>query len=172
MERPDREFRLDYLEVSTENIDVGAAIDEGLRLCRADDWETGLRILWKIARKQEREGNFPAIYYSYAGYGAAKFDGNLKEGISLCRHAIKLDPSEADNYLNLARVEMLRRNRRGAIKALHRGLRLNPNHLRLVQFKAEIGSRRRPVIPFLPRSNRLNVWLGKRRHLRERERGA
>lgn len=161
---------MEQLEVSTDSIDVGAAIDEGLRLCRAEEWQVGLGILWKIARKQERSEKLPAIYYSYAGYGAARFDGNVKEGLSLCRHAIKLDPYEPDNYLNLARVEMLRHNRRNAIKALARGLKIRPGHSRLATFEAEIGSRRPPVIPFLSRGNRLNVWLGKRRHLRELER--
>jgi tetratricopeptide (TPR) repeat protein len=161
---------LDHLEISTTDIDIGAAIDEGLRLCRAEEWQVGLGILWKIARKQERSEKLPPIYYSYAGYGAARFDGNVKEGLSLCRHAIKLDPLEPDNYLNLARVEMLRRNRRSAIKALRRGLTLRPGHPRLAAFEREIGSRRRPVIPFLSRDNRLNMWLGRRRHLRELER--
>ena len=161
---------MEHLEISTEDIDVGAAIDEGLRLCRAEEWQVGLGILWKIARKQERNQDLPPIYYSYAGYGAARFDGNIKEGISLCRHAIRLDRREPDNYLNLARVEMLRRNRRNAIKALRKGLKLKPGHPRLVAFETEIGSRRPPVIPFLSRDSRLNIWLGKRRHLRELER--
>ena len=161
---------MSHLEITTEELDVGAAIDEGLRLCRAEQWETGLGILWKIARKREYDKKLPAIYYSFAGYGAARFDGNVKEGLSLCRHALKLDPTDPDNYLNLARVEMLRRNRRGAVKALRRGLRLRPGSPRLVAFEREIGSRRRPVIPFLSRDNRLNVWLGRRRHLRELER--
>ncbi len=156
-------------EASTQDIDIGAAIDEGLRLCRTNEWQTGMEILWKIARKQERSKKLPAIYYSYAGYGAAKIDGNIKEGLSLCRHAIKLDPTEPDNYLNLARVEMLRRNRKSAVKALQRGLRVKPGHPRLVDFEQEIGSRRRPVIPFLSRDNALNIWLGKKRYLRELE---
>lgn len=152
-------------DISTDQIDVGAAIEEGLHLCRSEQWHAGMEILWKIARKEEREEDLPAIYYSYAGYGAARFDGSLKEGLKLCKHAIKLDPEEPDNYLNLARVEMLRDNRRSAIRALHRGLRVRPGHPRLVDFKRAIGYRRRPVLPFLSRDNRLNVWLGRRRHL-------
>lgn len=163
---------MDQQEITTQDVDIGAAIDEGLRLCRADQWQTGMALLWKIARKQEHERNLPPIYYSYAGYGAARFDGNVKEGVSLCRHAIRLDPKEPDNFLNLARVEMLRHNRRNAIKALERGLRVKPGHPRLLEFEKEIGSRRRPAIPFLSRKNRLNIWLGKRRHLRELEREA
>ena len=157
---------------ATEEIDIGAAVDEGLRLCRAEQWQAGMEILWKVARKQKRRKRLPSAYYSYAGYGAAKFEGNFKEGLSLCRHAIKLDPLEPDNYLNLARVELLRRNRGAAIKALSKGLRIRPNHKRLRAFELEIGSRRRPVIPFVSRDNRINIWLGKRRHLRELEREA
>ncbi|MCP4204829.1 MAG: hypothetical protein GY769_23210 [bacterium] len=159
-------------DITTQDIDVGAAINEGLQLCRADEWQSGLEILWKIARKQERDEALPSLYYSYAGYGAAKFDGNLKEGMKLCRHAIKLDPLEPDNHLNLARVEMLRHNRKNAVRALQRGLRVRPDHPRLLDFKHEIGFRRLPVIRFLSRDNRLNVWLGKRRYLRELEREA
>lgn len=156
-------------DITTQNVDVGAAINEGLQLCRADEWQSGLEILWKIARKQDRDKALPSLYYSYAGYGAAKFDGNLKEGIKLCRHAIKVDPLEPDNYLNLARVEILRHNRKTAVRALQRGLRVRPDHPRLLEFKRDIGFRRPPVIRFLSRDNRLNIWLGKHRYLRDLE---
>ena len=156
--------------MDTQSVDVREVIEEGLRLCREDEWKVGLELLWKVARKKERNEKLPAVYYSYTGYGTAKFGKNTREGRSLCRHAIKLDPTESDNYLNLARVEMLRNNRRGAVKALQKGLRLSPANRRLKQFERDIGYRRRPVVPFLSRNSRLNVWLGKRRHLRELER--
>ena len=162
---------MNYKEIDTQELDVREVIEEGLRLCRDDDWAGGMELLWKVARKEERGTKLPAIYYSYAGYGAAKLQKNTKEGLSLCRHAVKLDPTEADNFLNLARVEMLRNNRRGAVKALQRGLRLSPANPRLKEFQKEIGYRRPPVVPFLSRDSRLNIWLGKRRYLRELEKG-
>lgn len=161
---------MNYIETDTQGIDVRAVIEEGLRLCRAEDWDEGLGLLWKVARKDERSETLPAVYYSYTGYGTAKFGKNTKEGLTLCRHAVKLDPTDADNYLNLARVHMLRNDRRRSIKALHKGLKVGPSNPRLKQFQEEIGYRRRPVIPFLSRDNRMNVWLGQRRHLRALER--
>ncbi len=153
---------MDQNDTPTQDLDVGAAIEEGLRLCRTEDWQTGMEILWKVARNKNSRQDLPAIYYSFAGFGTAKFEGNIKEGIALCRHAIKLDPTEPDNYLNLARVHMLRYDRRTAVKALHRGLRIRPTHPRLTQFEREIGYRRPAVIPFLSRDNQLNIWFGKR----------
>ncbi len=64
--------------------------------------------------------------------------------------------------------------RKKAIEAVDRGLALSPRHPGLLTMRAELGVRRSPPIPFLPRDNRWNVWLGRflDRHLPSRGRMA
>lgn len=152
----------------TTEIRLEDAVTRGIRLCRAERWEDGLELLSKAARKKKHKEKLPSLYYSYMGYGAARFEGSPQEGRRLCRHAIRLDPGQPENYLNLARVCLLTGDRRGAIVALKRGQRVRPNHGGLRAFAEEIGYRGRPVIPFLSRDNPLNRWLGARRRREER----
>ncbi len=161
----------DLLKADTQAIAVADLVEEGVEACRRGDWEQGLALLWKVARKDEPQQKLPSLYFSYAGYGAARFDKRWKEGLRLCRYAIKLDAFQPENYLNLARVYLLRRQRKKAVAALEKGLRLDSRNPHLVEFRRTIGYRRRPVIPFLPRGSALNRWLGQRRHDRLEERG-
>ena len=64
--------------------------------------------------------------------------------------------------------EPLQRER--AVRHLARGLELFPGEPRLAAAWEALGRRSRPVIPFLPRGNPANVWLGRLRH-RWRNRG-
>ena len=43
-------------------------------------------------------------------------------------------------------------------------LKLSPRHPEVLKLVQEIGYRRRPVIPFLARSNPINIWLGRMRY--------
>lgn len=158
-----------YQDQDTAELDIGMALEAGVELCQEGDWKRGLDILWKIARKPGSRNKLPARFYSYTGLGTAEFHKNLDEGLRLCRYALKLDRASAESYLNLARVYDLRNDRRRTVKALERGLRLKPRDRDLLVFRKEIGYRRPPVIRFLSRDNPLNVWLGKKRYLKELE---
>ncbi len=140
------------------------AVWQGIDLCRTGDWEGGLAVLRHLARQEKAEFDRPGRFFSYLGYGVARFESRYKEGVALCRHAIKIEPQEPENHLNLARIYLLRRNRRGAYKALKKGLALNPHHQQLLEFYEEFGRRRPAVLPFLPRGHRLNRILGRIRY--------
>ena len=58
-----------------------------------------------------------------------------------------------------------------AIRCLKRGRMIDPSNKSIAQMLREIGMRQGPVIRFLPRGHRLNVWLGQARH-RVRSRSA
>ncbi len=154
----------------TQELDMRPALERGLDLCRRGEWKPGLDLLWKLSRKEHPELKLPATFFAYTGYGTARYHGNRQEGLRLCRHAVKLDPTDPETHLCLARVYLSMRNRKRAVKALERGLKIRPGSKLLRAFQKEIGYRRPPVLPFLPRSNGLNKWLGMRRHLRELER--
>ena len=106
----------------------------------------------------------PGVVYSFLGYGVARFQGKLREGIKLCEHSLKIQYYEADNHWNLARCQALAGERQTAHQTIDHGLKLDPGHEGLLATKKELGVRRKPVLGFLSRDNPVNVWLGRMRH--------
>jgi hypothetical protein len=136
----------------------------GIDSCRKGDWNEGLRHLGLIAAMGEEAGTLPGIFYSYLGYGIARKEKRIQEGLRLCRHSIEVEFFQAENYLNLARTCLLARDRKGAVKAVRAGLKIDRGHRELIAFYRELGIRSRPVLPFLSRDNFLNQILGRIRH--------
>ena len=149
---------------TTSSSKLQEAAQRGIDLCRAGKWKAGMEILGKIAESDRQGTELSGLFYSYLGYGIAAYERRGKEGLALCQHAIKVQFYEPENYVMLARVYLLRRRRGKAIDALQRALKLNARHPEAVKLAQEIGFRRRPVIPFLSRSNPLNITLGRLRH--------
>jgi tetratricopeptide (TPR) repeat protein len=160
----------ELLRTDTQKISLQEVIRAGIMLCRDDHWDTGLALLRKATRKKQREIPFPSLYYSYLGYGLARFDRKYKDGLSLCKHAVRIDDLEPENYLNLARIYLLREDRRNAVAALQKGLMLDSNQHQILELRRELGFRKRPVVSFLSRSHFVNRWLGRRRHRKTKRR--
>jgi len=137
---------------------------EGIKLCRQGSWSQGVNILSRVARDKHPEAQLPGLFYSYYGYGIALCEHRVREGLELCERAVKAGFYEPDNFLNMSRAELLRKNRRAAIKWLHRGLKVDPNHEGLINLQNDMGYRRSPVLPFLPRASVFNIFLGRVRH--------
>jgi tetratricopeptide (TPR) repeat protein len=135
------------------------ALRRGIELCRQGEWNDGLFFLGKIA--QAGRTDVPGIYYSYLGYGIARCQKRTEEGLKLCRHAVKLQFYEPDNYVNLARTALLANERGEAVQAVRKGLKVDRNNLELQALFRELGIRQSPVLPFLARSNPLNLVLGR-----------
>ena len=152
------------MTTTTTNTKLQDAAQRGIDLCREGNWKAGMEILGKIAEADRQGTDLSGLFYSYLGYGIARYERRGKEGLALCQHAIKVQFYEPENYVLLSRVYLLRRRRGKAIEALKRALKLNPRHPEAVKLAKEIGFRRRPVLPFLPRANPVNVALGKMRH--------
>jgi hypothetical protein len=70
-------------------------------------------------------------------------------------------------YHNLARVHLAFGFKAEGIRYVRRGLMIDPGHLGMRDELCDLGVRRAPILPFLPRRHRLNRWLGR---LRERTR--
>jgi uncharacterized protein HemY len=141
-----------------------AAMRDAIERCRRGAWKEGLPALARIAENDERQGALPALVYSYLGYGIALRQQRIQEGLKLCQHAMKLEFYQAENYLNLARTQLLARQRRAAVRTVASGLRVEPDHTQLLELRREMGVRRSPVLPFLRRTNPLNLLLGRIRH--------
>lgn len=140
--------------------DPSEMLRQGIRACREGRWREGLNLLTPLAQQEERHGRLPAIFYSYLGHAIARCEGRRSVGMELCRHAISVDPFRPENHLNLAHLCLIVGNRRGALRSLNQGLAVDPNHTGLLKLQRTLGVRRRPIIPFLDRSNPLNVILG------------
>ena len=137
---------------------------QGIELCRKGSWRQGLDLLRRVADAEERSNDLPSLFYSYLGFGIARFDRKLREGLSLCQHAIKKEFYQPENYINLARTQLLAGRRRDAIQAIAAGRRLDPDHAGLALLHEELGVRRSPVLRFLPRRSFVNRLLGRVRH--------
>src|SRR5215470_15854609 len=91
------------------------AFRKAIDLCREGEWNDGLLILGRIA-DSGRAAQLPGTYYSYLGYAIARLQRRTDEGIKLCRHALKVQFYEPENYLNLARTALLANDRREAVR--------------------------------------------------------
>jgi Flp pilus assembly protein TadD len=149
--------------MSDETVDASALAAKGVALCREGDWDRGLALLSAAAEGRTSGEELPGVVYSFLGYGIAAHQRRTKDGLRLCEHAVKIQYYEPDNHMNLARVQLLMSDRKGAVASIARGLKLNPNHKGLKELRVEIGVRRRPVVPFLSRTNPINVLLGQLR---------
>ncbi len=137
-------------------------LNRGIECCRKGNWTEGLHHLGRIAERGAAE--LPGLFYSYLGYGIALRDQRIEEGLKLCRHSIKVEFYELENYINLARTCLLAKDRASAAQAVRAGLRIDPSYPALLALQEQLGFRSSPVLPFLSRSNFLNQIFGQIRH--------
>lgn len=137
----------------------------GIDLCRRGDWQRGIEILAMVADEKDAGTELPGLFYSYLGYGIARFDRRrLREGLALCEHGAKREFYQPENYFNLARVYLIANQRRKAIDAVVAGRQVDRRHPGLAQLHRELGIRRPPVLRFLHRDHFLNRLFGRLRH--------
>lgn len=141
--------------------EISYTLGRALALCREGNWNEGLFYLGQLAASGEPGSALPGLFYSYLGYGIARCQGKVKEGLKLCEHSVKVEFYESDNYLNLARTCLLARDKAKAIRAVRRGLKVDPQNLELLALYRDLGIRQEPVIAFLSRRNQFNMLLGR-----------
>ncbi len=137
---------------------------EGIDLCRSDRFEEGFAVLESVFFQKDLPESLPGGFFSYFGLGTAALRGRYRESVHYCKKGIELDVAEAEGYLCLARVHSYFGSRQLALAAIHAGLKACGKNEDLVALRKEMGTRRRPVIPFLSRDHRLNRVLGMWRH--------
>jgi len=114
-------------------------------------------------RAHRREPRDPRTT-SWYGVTLVLVERNITLGISLCDQALRATPTDPELLLNSARVHLALRQRQRAAKAIARGLEAWPHDPALLAARDALGTRRTPVVPFLPRDNPLNRLLGRLRH--------
>ena len=150
--------------------EIAEAFRQGINLCRKEKWHEGYNLLIRVSQLVEKRGNLPGVFYSYLGVAMARCDGRRRDGMELCRYAIKVQPEQPENYLNLAHAYLMLGRRSEAVRALDSGLVINPDHKRLQEMRTAVGQRQKLLFPFLDRKNPLNslpgrgrAWLRKRK---------
>ncbi len=101
---------------------------------------------------------------SYYGLCLALVQKKYKEAIDVCKQCLTMNFFNPAHYANLARVYTAASMRKKAIETLDEGLRAFADDKQLRALRAELGVRGRPVVPFLERTNPVNVTLGRTRH--------
>ena len=140
-----------------------ALITRGIERCRDGEWDLGVEDLLTASQEGHRR-DLPSPVYSFLGYALARTHGDIRRGVRFCKYSLKLEFYHPDNYLNLARTQLLSGNRRSAKKAIEQGLGFDPQHSGLLGLRQELGERREPVLSFLGRDHFVNRLLGRLRH--------
>ncbi|MEW5745152.1 MAG: tetratricopeptide repeat protein [Nitrospirota bacterium] len=98
-------------------------------------------------------------YYSYLAYCVAKERGQIRKAISLCEEAIQKSPHNPVHYLNLGRVYLHAQNKEYAVVIFREGLKYEKSQ-EIIDELNRLHTRKPPVLPFLPRDNPFNKYLG------------
>ena len=155
---------------STERT-LHAAVEGAVRLTKEGNFEDALPV-FEEALPQLTGGDLAdkraaAAAFSYYGVCVAMVRRKYAEAVEYCNVSLRSNSLDPDHRANLALVYLERNDREKAVEVLGAGLRLDSRNVALNRILDQIGRRGKPVVPFLPRSNPLNVWLGKK--LRRRQ---
>ena len=106
-----------------------------------------------------------ALYLSHYGVAVALEREDYEAALKLCDRAIKLDPRNPVPHVNLGKVYRLMGQNGDAYNEFLSAWKADNEHPAPAAELSRMGIRRPPVIPFLPRSNWLNIRLGRLRAL-------
>jgi tetratricopeptide (TPR) repeat protein len=118
---------------------------------------------------------FNPFLLSYHGWMIAVVCRDYDRGTDICKDALDLlkadEPAGFESFspffhLNLGRAYSAAGDKRNAVQAWMKGLDADPNNSDLLAEISGIGKRRKPMIPFLKRSNAVNKFAGKVLHKR------
>ena len=96
---------------------------------------------------------------SYLSYCIAAERGQIYEALKLCNDALSQEPDNPVHYLNLGRIYLHAGKKEEALLTLRKGLSFGENQT-IKAILEKIGTREKPVLPFLPRNNFLNKYIG------------
>jgi tetratricopeptide (TPR) repeat protein len=152
-------------------VGIRKRIDEAVDLTKAEEYLRALTIFLDVYGGESPPSPMlsskTATGLSYFGLCLVLVQKKIKPAIDLCKRAIELEFFNVDHYANLARVYTVAGNRKKALEALQQGLQNHPEDETLLRVRRELGIRSRPQVPFLDRSNPINVTLGQARHAKK-----
>ena len=126
---------------------------------KAKDYKAAERA-FKIALDSidEHNGQYNNVL-SY--YGLAQVLTSNKNGLLLCRDAASNEVFEGEVFLNLACAEWESDNRKRAVDAIRHGVKIDADNKQLNRACAKLDCRKKCCFGFLPRSHKLNRFVGR-----------
>jgi tetratricopeptide (TPR) repeat protein len=149
---------------------MAGSLDEAIRAARQEELLRALTMFIDIYGTDDvaRIGNPKASTgLSWFALCLALVRKQYKPAIELCRRAVAVEFYNGDHYANFARVYVAAGNRKKALEMLEKGLELHPEDQYLKNVRSWLGVRSRPAVPFLDRTNPINVSLGQARHAKK-----
>lgn len=149
---------------------MATPLEEAIFAARTDDFLRAITLFIDIYGTEDSppiRTPKDASGLSFFGLALALMQKKFKPAIDLCRRAIDLEFYNGDHYANLARVYLAAGNRKKAVETAEQGLKLVPEHDYLLRVRETLGVRSRPAVPFLDRTNPINVSLGQARHAKK-----
>ena len=147
---------------------IARRIDEAVMLTRNEEYLAALTDFLEIYGGEEPPNMLmttkTATGLSWFGVCLALVQRKFKPAIDLCKRALELEFYNGAHYLNLMKVYVAAGNRKKALDSVETGLRIHPEDEYLLSVRKSLGIRARPAVPFLDRSNPINVSLGLARH--------
>ncbi|HXV75819.1 MAG TPA: hypothetical protein VD788_05815 [Candidatus Polarisedimenticolaceae bacterium] len=145
------------VRVAEESFDKGvAALGDGRQHEALAFFEAAIELECKYGT-----GKPQARYLSHYGLCLGLAGRRKHEAVKFCREAVAMEGYNPDLLWNLGRALLIADLRREAYAAFVKGLRLEPGHKGIIQDLKAMGLRKRPPLPFLDRSNPINVLLGR-----------
>jgi Flp pilus assembly protein TadD len=144
----------------TGSSEAAAALEEGLRRYRAGDPEGAHEMFGQAYRRAPSDPRVQSWY----GLTLVLVERNSNLGVVLADGAVRNGRPDPELVINQSRVAMALGQRVRAVRALERGLAFHPGDADLLQERTALGTRQRPVVPFLSRRNWLNRMLGRMQH--------
>jgi len=148
---------------------ISMYLKEVKNLIRGDNLEAALRMLDNALT----EHPFNALLLSYYGYLDTIVNKNYKRGMDLCKTAIEISKEELKEegsfkhegfhavlYFHLGKTYLVGGVKQSAVRAFKQGLEADPENPYLLGEARRMGIRRKPVFPFLKRSNPINKYIG------------
>lgn len=149
-------------------------ISKGIRAAKRGDYLEAINLLTDAYERGEFTANNKDSVeaLSYYGLCLALVQKRHKEAIEICKKTLGMNFFNPAHYANLAKVYLAASMRKKASETVDEGLRTFPEDKGLRALRLELGVRARPVVPFLERSNPVNVSLGRARHAKKPKNGA
>ena len=144
-------------------------IAKGIRAAKQGDYLMAMNFLTDAyAGGEFKSHNSKSVEgLSYYGLCLALVQKKYKEAIDVCKQCVAMNFFNPAHYANLARVYLAASMRKKAIETLDEGLKAFEDDKQLRSLRLELGVRSRPAVPFLERSNPVNVKLGQTRHAKK-----
>jgi tetratricopeptide (TPR) repeat protein len=110
------------------------------------------------------------VILSYRGYLEASLHRRYADGIKFCSLALVILKRQMPVggefflptlYLNLGKAYLAANKKKEAVESFQEGIKIDKNNEELLNEMKKLGTRRKPPLPFLKRSNPVNKYIGK-----------